>query len=108
MRKRLADMPDNKIIIKKEFSFQKIDSNEFKGTACLIHILEAKYKWNVKGKNREDICILDNNYKWIELYPENENYALTAMFNKKNELIQLYFDVVKSISSEESRNSVYR
>ena len=29
----------------------------------------------------------DNNYEWFELYPDNDKYALTIMFDNYNNLL---------------------
>ena len=36
---------------------------------------------------KENICIRDNNYEWIEVYPENGKYAITIMYDDKGNLI---------------------
>ena len=59
-----------------------------------MNILKIKNKWCV---DTEDRCILDNNYTWIEVYPDNSNYAITIMMDDKNIIKEWYFDICKGI-----------
>jgi predicted RNA-binding protein associated with RNAse of E/G family len=45
-------------------------------------------------------CLLDENYIWLEVYPDNENYAITIMYDDKNNLIEWYFDIAKEVGIE--------
>lgn len=46
------------------------------------------------------ICIIDENYVWIELYPDDETYAITIKYDDKDNLIEWYFDVAKEVGIE--------
>lgn len=47
-----------------------------------------------------NLCIVNNDYTWIELFPDNYNYVLTIMFDNNNNLIQWYFDISYKVSLE--------
>lgn len=47
-----------------------------------------------------DLCIIDNNYEWYGVYPDNGKYAITIMFDDKGNIIQWYFDIAKEIGLE--------
>ena len=51
----------------------------------------------IVNNTKRDICVKDNNYVWYELYPKSGNYALTIMFDDKDNLIEWYFDIAKTI-----------
>lgn len=48
----------------------------------------------------ENICIRDNNYEWIEVYPADGKYAITIMYDDKGNLIEWYFDIAKNVGIE--------
>ena len=47
-----------------------------------------------------DICMANNNYKWLEFYDYTKKYRLTAMYNEKNEIVEWYFDIARKIGKE--------
>ena len=82
-----------------DYSQKKIDSIEFKGYACYIKIKDVKRPLIVNN-GKEEICIKDNGYEWIEVYPENGKYAITIMLDDNHNLIEWYFDISKKIGLE--------
>lgn len=38
---------------------------------------------------------MDDNYEWLEIYPDDEKYAITVMFDDKKNLVEWYFDTIK-------------
>lgn len=77
----------------------KIDETFFKGYACFLKLKNVDNPLIVYNGN-ENICIKDNDYEWIEVYPTNENYAITIMYDNKSNLIEWYFDISKKIGIE--------
>lgn len=77
----------------------KIDESFFKGYACFLKLKNVENPLIVYN-GKENICIKDNDYKWIEVYPTNENYAITIMYDNKGNLIEWYFDISKKIGIE--------
>lgn len=77
----------------------RVDEDFFKGYACLLKLQNIE-KPLIVNNGRETICIRDNNYEWIEVYPENGKYAITIMFDDNNNLIEWYFDISKNIGIE--------
>ena len=61
---------------------------------ALVKIINVTNPWIVSD-NEETRCILDENYHWLEIYPDNKNYAITAMLNTENEVVEWYFDMTK-------------
>lgn len=77
----------------------RVDEDFFKGYACFLKLQNIE-KPLIDNNGRETICIRDNNYEWIEVYPENGKYAITIMFDDNNNLIEWYFDISKNIGIE--------
>ena len=46
------------------------------------------------GEN--NLVVLDDGYKWLELYPEdNKNIAVSVCLSDKDEILEWYFDIAK-------------
>ncbi len=95
MKRKMANAQNHKSIIKSKYINKFIKAGEFKGNISLIKIEEVKNEWYVIRKSGIEECILAPKYKWLEIYPDNENYAITAMYDENNNIIEWYFDVIK-------------
>ncbi len=94
MKRRKANIWDGKYIQKK------INNDYVKGYVCHIIFDDSTEKFTVNN-SISDICIKDNGYEWFLIYPENDNYVLSIMFNNKKEIIEWYFDVSKEVGLED-------
>ena len=81
------------------YKLLKIDETFFKGYACFLKLKNVDNPLIVYN-GIENICIKDNDYEWIEVYPTNEKYAITIMYDNKGNLIEWYFDISKKIGIE--------
>ena len=82
-------------------NYKKIHINDemFKGYVCDLKLNNIDKPLIVfDGKN--NICIRDNGYEWIEVYPDKGNYAITIMFDQNKNIIEWYFDIAKKIGIE--------
>ena len=71
----------------------------FKGYVCDLKLNNIDKPLIVfDGKN--NICIRDNGYEWIEVYPDKGNYAITIIFDQNKNIIEWYFDIAKKIGIE--------
>ena len=77
----------------------RIDEDFFKGYACFLKLQNIQ-KPLIVNNGKEEICIRDNGYEWIEVYPDNSKYAITIMFDDNNNLIEWYFDISKNVGIE--------
>ena len=77
----------------------RVDEVLFKGYACYLKLQNIE-KPLIVNNGKENICIRDNNYEWIEVYPENGKSAITIMYDDRGNLIEWYFDVSKKIGVE--------
>ena len=97
MKKRYANrLKPNIYINKVESTFKKINDSVFNGVIYLHSFIEVLKPYITPI----DICIIDNNYKWIEFYDYNSKVKLTAMYNNKDEIVQWYFDIARKIGEE--------
>lgn len=93
MKRRYANQVDG------EYTQKRIDEDHFKGYVCNIKIKNVS-KPLIVNNGISEICIKDNNYEWFEVYPDNENYAITIMFDDNKNLIEWYFDIAKEVGIE--------
>ena len=100
MKKRYMETKDHKTIDKYEFKKRYVDSKEFKGYIGFIDIKHALEEWHVPRKDGKKECILKSGYKWLEFYPVDEKYAITALCDENYEVIEWYFDMVKEFGIE--------
>lgn len=77
----------------------RVDEDFFKGYACSLKLQNIENPL-VVNNGKETVCIKDNDYEWIEVYPENGKYAITIMFDDNNNLIEWYFDISKNVGIE--------
>ena len=93
MKRRYANKNKEGILIKR------IENKYLNGyiTYILFDNIEKPF---IVNDSTKDICIRDNNYKWYGVYPDNGKYAITIMFNDKDNLIQYYFDISKEVGVE--------
>lgn len=93
MKKRFANSANNGQNIYKQ---RRVNEDYFKGYVCYLKMINVSNPMVVTVENKE-VCLLDENYIWYEVYPDNDNYAITIMYDDKGDLIQWYFDISKSI-----------
>lgn len=67
-------------------------ASDFDGILALFY-LERVDAPLVKTMGGHPIIIADNDYYWMQFGPRGQNYWLTAMFNRKREIVQWYFDI---------------
>lgn len=98
LKKRFADGRNKSIdILEKDFRNMRIDNEEFNGNVSLLSIKKVRKEWYVDEENR---CILANNYKWLEIYPDEKNYCLTVMYDEKEKIVEWYFDIARGVGEE--------
>lgn len=86
--------------VKGEYIQKRIDEEFFKGYVAFVKIKDVQNPLIVND-GEKDVCIKDNDYEWFEVYPDNEHYVITIMFDDKNNLIEWYFDISKEIGIED-------
>ena len=93
MRQKYADYPNWKRVLEKEYKNKYFDNEDFKGNISLLKAVKVKEKLMV-GEN--NLVVLDDGYKWLELYPEdNKNIAVSVCLSDKDKILEWYFDIAK-------------
>lgn len=78
------------------YTQKRFDEDNFKGYISNVKFQNVE-KPLIVNNGISKVCIKNNGYEWFEVYPDNSNYALTIMFDDKNDLIEWYFDIAKEI-----------
>lgn len=95
MKRKYADYPDWDKLKSKKFVNKYISNKDFSGNICLISDIKVNEKIVITEGNKK-ITIMDDNFKWLKLYPENnKNIAISVSINDKDEIVEWYFDVAK-------------
>jgi len=93
MKRRYADARNNKDILESKFSNIYVNDEYIKGNISILKIIKIANKWNVDIENR---CILDEGYIWLQIYPEDEHYCITAFCDQNKNIKEWYIDITKS------------
>lgn len=99
LKKRYSD-GRNKMndILEKEHKCHRFIEDDFKGDISLLTIKKVKKEWRIDEEKR---CILADNYKWLQIYPEGKHYCITAMIDDKDNIVEWYFDIARELGNED-------
>ena len=100
MKRKLANRDGWARIIEKEFKTNYFNEEDFKGWVSTLRLKKVVNPL-VKIMGDEEVCVVDNDYIWLQHFPENKNYCITTMYNENLEIVQWYFDIAKNISVNE-------
>lgn len=97
MRKKFANS-FNKFgnVLEAEERIKDINEEDFEGDIYLNIIKKVSIPYILEN----GLCIQDNDYKWLEFYDYNSKVRLSAVYNEKNEIVEWYFDIARSIGKE--------
>lgn len=95
LKTKYADYPELKEIVNREFKKVELDDGFF-AVVTLLNIIEVSKEREVPRSYGKE-TILANGYKWLTLYPREEKYTVTAIFNERNEVVEFYFDIAKKV-----------
>lgn len=98
LKRRFADGRANTSILKSKYKNTYIKNEEFIGNISLLQIENVKEEWYVDIEKR---CILANRYYWLEIYPENKNCCITAIFNSNKEIVEWYIDIARNLGVQD-------
>lgn len=96
MRIHYANRKNDSNILNKKFRIMDSQNPNFKGKITLIEIEKVKSNFIAHRPNGSSEVIIDDDYKIMTYFPDNENYCMTVMYDKDNKLLQWYFDIVKN------------
>jgi uncharacterized protein len=92
VKRLLANRPNWKRILQKRFYCSYFESPEFTGYATLL-CLDKVHEPLWAKSSKKKVCIVDNKYSWLQFFPKDKNYTMTAQFNEQGQIIQWYFDI---------------
>lgn len=102
MRQKFADFPNWKRVLQKKYINKYFDTPEFKGNISLLTAVKVKEKI-VKIINGKEIVVFNDNFKWLELYPEdNKNLAVMVGINDKDEIFDCFIDIAQNTGITEA------
>lgn len=96
MKQKQADRPNWGRILEKRYFQDYIQDDIYEGYVTYLFLDKVREPLFVKY-DVEDICIADDGYTWMMFFPKDKQYSLTIMINRNNEVIQWYFDIIKSM-----------
>jgi len=95
MKRKFSDRANWRRIISKHFTSKFVDKPEFTGFVTLYTIERLRDPlW--KEYDGKKLCLADAGYSWLQYFPQNENFIVTAMFDDKQRIVQWYIDICKS------------
>lgn len=98
LKKRFVTNPMNmKCVIDGNYTIKNFETDAFKGDIALIKFNKMNKPYVVENIN---LCMANDNYKWLEFYDYSKKYRLTAMYNDKNEIVEWYFDIARKVGKE--------
>lgn len=98
LKKRFVANPNNmEIVDDGSFKIKSFNNSDFVGDIALIKFNKMNKPYMIENIN---LCMANDNYKWLEFYDYNKKYRLTAMYNENNEIIEWYFDIARKIGKE--------
>lgn len=102
MRKKYADYPNWKEVEEKKYINKYFNNKEFQGNISLLTVVKVNEKIT-KIKDGKKVVVIDDNFKKLEIYPENnKNIAVCVSLNNKDEIINWFFDIAANSSLSES------
>lgn len=103
MKKRFVDTRGEDVLTKKRFLIDSVKDENFNADLSLIDMIKSIKRKEILRENGRVDCILDSGFKWLGLYPKGESYAITGLYNEKNELVEFYFDMIKENGRESNK-----
>ncbi|MGN1297465.1 MAG: GNAT family N-acetyltransferase [Clostridia bacterium] len=98
LKKRFATNPNNMEIVQEgNLKIRNFNNSDFQGDIALIKFNKMYKPYMIENIN---LCMANDNYKWLEFYDYNKKYRLTTMYNEKNEIVEWYFDIARKIGNE--------
>ena len=78
MKRKYADYPNWDRVLEKKYKNIYFDNEDFKGNISLLTAVKVKEKL-VVGDN---LVLIDDGFKWLEIYPDNnKNIAISVCIN---------------------------
>lgn len=93
MKRNRLSYDEWKCIVSKKIVGKNVTTDFFEGYVSVIR-MEKVTEPQIWKFNGEDIIVCDNGLKWLSILPQNDFYCITAMLNKKDEILLWYIDMI--------------
>ena len=94
---------DSPRVLERDYKYKEFKFDIFEGIVSLMKFNKVTDPLIIHYGS-EDIKIVDKDYKYLQFAFKNRNFWLTTMYNDKNELIELYFDIIKDLNFDDISN----
>lgn len=94
LKKKYISKKNWKRAIEKEEFFIPFNYENLTGEIALLNIKKVNEPL-YENYDETSIKIADDGYLWLQIAIDKRNYWITAMYNDKKELIQIYIDITK-------------
>jgi predicted RNA-binding protein associated with RNAse of E/G family len=93
MTYKRADRPGWPRLRAQRFITQRLADGPIAGYATLLQMTEVVEPLLVTH-HEQQVCIADNGYSWLQIFPEGAHYTHTTMFDAAGQPVQDYIDLV--------------
>lgn len=90
----------------KKYYSKTITNGSLSGVISITKFFNVSKKTEVHY-NFKDAVIVDNDYTWIQLAFKDQNFWIKAMYDEKDNLIEIYVDVSKCNHFDDINNPEY-
>ena len=90
----------------KKYYSKTITNGSLSGVIRITKLFNVSKKTEVHY-NFKDAVIVDNGYTWIQLAFKDQNFWIKAMYDEKDNLIEIYVDVSKCNHFDDISNPEY-
>ena len=91
-------MGEKKNVKASTVSIIRIDEEYLQGYAGLVQIHEVYKQIVIDG-----ICFYDDGFSQLEFMPDGEHWALTAIYDENEKIVEWYFDMTKENGIDNGR-----
>ncbi|WP_138493458.1 DUF402 domain-containing protein [Paenibacillus pinistramenti] len=94
MKRKFGDRANWRRVTQRRFASRYVEDPHFSGYITLYGIEALREPlWKTYGKHT--FRIADKGYSWLQYYPKDAHYIITAMFDDRNEIVEWYIDICK-------------
>lgn len=95
-RKKFADVRGKRVIDEQKVLIKESVKDDYFGESSItfIDMIKTNERWDVPRDDGKKECILNSGFKWLQVFPKNEKYAITGIYDQNKKLVEFYFDMV--------------
>lgn len=101
LKRKYGNRPNWQRVLKSDYRQIYHSDKDFKGYITLLNINEVREPLIVKNA-RNEVCIVNNGYSWLQHFPIGMKHSVTTMFDDKGEIVQWYIDICNEIGIEDN------